>query len=63
MEGYLGLPDLTLQAVEGDAVFFGCLHELEQMLVMLLRGMAVYVYIIMYSNYARETVCCLVIHI
>ena len=27
---------------------------------MLLRGMAVYVYIIMDNNYAGETVCCLV---
>ena len=59
VEGNLGLPGLTLSAVEDDAMF-GCLHELEQVSVMPLRGMAVYTYIIMYGDYAREMVCCLV---
>ena len=48
----LGLADLTLQAVENDAVLFGCLHELEQVSVILLGGMTVFAYIILYSNYA-----------
>ena len=60
IEGDLGLPDLTLSAVKGDVMLFGCLHELEQVSVMPLRGMAVYTYIIMYGDYAREMVCCLV---
>ena len=53
IEGNLRLPDLTLGAVEENAVFFGCLHQLQQMLVMLLRGMAVDSYIVMNGNYAE----------
>ena len=36
------------------------LHELQEVSVMLLRGMAIEAYIIMYGNYAREMVCYLV---
>ena len=36
------------------------MHELQEMLVMLLRGMGVDVYIIMYGNSAREAVLYLV---
>ena len=41
-------------------MLFGCLHQLEEVLVKLDRGMAIDAYIIMYHDYARETVCCLV---
>ena len=39
-------------------MLFGCLHKLKQVLVILLRGMAVYAYIIMNSNNVGEAVCC-----
>ena len=52
IEGNLGLPDLILQAVEEYAVLLGCLHQLEQVLVMLLWGTAIDAYIITYHNYA-----------
>ena len=61
VEGNLGLPDLTLGAVEDYAMLLGCLHQLEEVLVMLLWGMAIEAYIIMYHDYARETVFFLVI--
>ena len=60
IEGNLRLPDLTLQVVEDNAMFLGFLHQLEEVLVMLLRGITIDAYIIMYDEYAREIVCCLV---
>ena len=56
----MGLTDLTLQAVKDKAMLIGSLHKLEQVSVMLLKGMAMYAYIVMYSNNTGETVCCLV---
>ena len=41
-------------------MFLGCLRELEWVSVMLPGGIAIYAYIVMYVNYAGETVCCLV---
>ena len=38
VEGSLRLPDLTFQAVEDNAMFLGCLHQLEEVSVMLLRS-------------------------
>ena len=52
IEGNLRLPDLTLCDVEGDAMFFGCLHQLQEVLVMLLGGMSMDAYIIMNGDYA-----------
>ena len=56
IEGNLRLPDLTLQAVEDYAVLFGCLHQLEEVSVMVLRGMAIDAYIVMHCDNARESV-------
>ena len=52
IEGNLRMPDVTLCAVEDNAMFFGCLHQLQEVSVMLLRGMAVDAYIIMNGDYA-----------
>ena len=60
VEGNLRLPDPTHEAPEHNAMLFDCIHQLEEVLVMLLRGMTIDAYIVMYGNNARETVCCLV---
>ena len=52
IEGNLMLPDLTLGTVEDDAMFCGGLHQVQEVPVMLLRGMAEDAYIIMYGNNA-----------
>ena len=41
-------------------MFLGCLHQLEEVSVMLLRRMTINTYIIMYGDNAGEMVCCLV---
>ena len=41
-------------------MLLGCLHQLEEVLVIVLRGIIICAYIIMYHDYARETVCGLV---
>ena len=51
---------MTLQAVEDYAMLLVCLHQMEEVLVMVLTGMAVHACIIMYCDYAGEIVCCLV---
>ena len=53
IEGNLGLPDWTLCAVEDSAMFYGGLHQAQEVLVMLIRDTAKYAYIIMYGNIAR----------
>ena len=60
VEGDLRLPDLTLQAVEDYAMLLGCLHQLEEVSVMVLKDTAMYVYIIIYCDGGGETVCGLV---
>ena len=60
VEGNLGLPDMALRAVEDDAMLACHLHKVQQVSVMLLRGMAIDAYIIMNGDNARETVCYLV---
>ena len=55
-EGNLRPINLALQAVEDNTMLFGCLHQLELVLVMLLWSMAIYPYIVMNGNYAWETV-------
>ena len=52
IEGNLRLPDVALCAVEDNAMFFGCLHQLQEVSVMLLRGMTIDTYIIMNVDYA-----------
>ena len=52
IEGNLRLPDVTLSTVEDNAMFFVCLHQLQEVLVMFLRGMTVDTYIIMNGDYA-----------
>ena len=51
IEGNLRLPDATLSAVEDNTMFFGCLHQLWEVSVMLLRGATVDTYI-MNGDYA-----------
>ena len=51
IEGNLRLPDLTLSAVEDNAMLMDCLHQLQEMSLMLLGGMAIDAYIIMNGNY------------
>ena len=41
-------------------MLLGCLSQLEKVSVMVLGGMAIDAYIVMYHDYARETVCFLV---
>ena len=53
IEGNLRLPDLTLCTVEYNVTLMGCLHQLQEVLVMLLVGTAIDAYIIMNGNYAR----------
>ena len=60
VEGNLRLRDLTLQDVKVYAMLLGCLHQLKEVLVMVLRGTAVDAYIIMYWDNARDMVCFLV---
>ena len=57
IEGNLRLPDLTLCTVDNNTMLFGCLHQLQEVSVMLLGGMAIYTYIIFNDDYAWETVC------
>ena len=52
VEGNLKLPDVTLQAVKDNDMLFGCLHQLEDVSVMLLSGTAIHTYIIMDHNNA-----------
>ena len=52
-EGNLRLPVLTLSTVEDNAKLTGCLHQLQEVSVMHLRGMAIDTYIIMNGEYAR----------
>ena len=52
IEGNLRLPDPTLWTVEDDAMFYGCLHQLQEVSVMLLGGMAVDAYFTMNGDYA-----------
>ena len=47
-------------SVEDNAMFPGCLHQLEEVSVMLLWGITIDAYIIMYGNNAGKTVCCLI---
>ena len=54
------LPDPTLGTVEDDFVLTHHLHELHQVLVMLLRDLPIDAYIIMDHDDAGETVCHLV---
>ena len=49
----LRLPDVALNTVEDDAVVLGSLHQVQEVLIMFLRGMAEYAYITMYGNNAR----------
>ena len=56
LKGDLCLSDLALWAVEDNAMPGYCLHELQEVLVMLLRSMAINVYIIMNGNNDREMV-------
>ena len=52
IEGNLGLPDAGLSAIDDDAMFLGRLHQMQEVPVMLLSGMAKDAYIIMNSNNA-----------
>ena len=60
IEADLGLPDSALGTVEDDLVLAYCLHELYQILVMLLRYLAIDAYIIVDHNDAGEAFCHLV---
>ena len=53
MESNLRLPDSTLSTVEDDVMVMGCLHKLQELLVMLLWGMAIDAYIMMNDDCAR----------
>ena len=53
IKGNLRLPDMALSAVEDDAMFLGSLHQAQEVLVMLLGGMAKDAYIIINGNNAR----------
>ena len=48
------------ELLKDNTMLFGCLHQLKEVSVMVLRGTAVDAYIIMNGNYAWEMVCCLV---
>ena len=50
VEGNLRLPDVTLSGVEDNTMFLGCLHQLQEVSVMLLRGMVIDAYVIMNGN-------------
>ena len=52
IEGNLRLPDLALCTVEDNAMFCSGLQEAQEVMVMLLRGMAKDAYIIMNGNNA-----------
>ena len=54
IEGYLRLTDPALWAVEDNAILACHLYELQEVSVMLLRGMAIGAYVVIYHNYARE---------
>ena len=60
MEGDLGLSDLALRAVEDNAMLGHCLHKLQEVPVMFLRGVAIDGYIIVNGDNAGEIVCYLV---
>ena len=55
-----GLPDSALGTVQDDSILAHCLHELHQVLVMLLGHLTKDTYIIMYCEDAGEAVCHLV---
>ena len=44
---------MALRAVEDDAMVLGSLHQVQEVLIVLLRGTAKYAYIVMYGNNAR----------
>ena len=52
IEGNLKLPDVALSTIEDNAMFFGSLHQVQEVPVMFLRGMAEDSYIIMNGNNA-----------
>ena len=56
VEGDLWLSDLALGAVEDNAMLGCCMHKLQEVLVMFLRGAAIDVNVIMYGNSAGEMV-------
>ena len=51
------MSDLVLGAVEDNSIQGCCLHKLQEVLVMFLRGAAIDANFVMYGNNARETVC------
>ena len=53
IKGNLRLPDVTLNAVEDNNMVLGSLHQVQEVLITLLRGMAKYAYIIMNGDNAR----------
>ena len=44
---------MVLCTVKDDTMFVGSLHQAQEVLIMLLRGMAKYAYIIMYGDDSR----------
>ena len=44
---------MALSTVEDDAMILGSLHQVQEVLIVLLRGMAEYAYIIMNGNNAE----------
>ena len=53
IKGNLRLPDLAFFVVEDDTMVLGCCHQVQEVLIMLLRGTAEYTYIIMNGNNAE----------
>ena len=60
VEADLGLPDAALGTVEDDCVLTYHLHELHQVSVMLLGGLAIDAYVVVDHSDAGEAVCHLV---
>ena len=60
VEDNLRLSDLALRAIEDNAMLGCCLHELQELLVMFLRSVAIDAYIIMNGINVGEMVCYLV---
>ena len=52
IKGNLSLPDVVLCTVEDNTMFLGSLHQAQEVLIMLLRGMAEYAYIVMNGDNA-----------
>ena len=53
IEGNLRLHDVALIAAEDNTMVLGSLHQVQEVLIMLLRGTAKYAYIVMNGKNAR----------